>query len=242
MNNKIKLGYFSFVRLLEPESYLEWHQLDHMPEQFAIPGLPWGQRFVAPPSCVAASAARDDDTGLADSLQLYFVEDPERVLPEFQALGRELAGAGRFLTSIESRLQASLQLVNTYASPRVLVGPEVVPYRPNHGAYVILEHVDDTAQVDDWVQAQHRDAIPELLTVPGVVGLWSFASAGAYGIKRSRERATMIYLDDDPVAVAERLDPHLARRWKGAPVHPVLAGPFRSLYPPPARWGIMSEG
>jgi hypothetical protein len=213
-----------------------------MPEQFAIPGLPWGQRFVAPPSCVAASAARDDDVGLADSLQLYFVEDPERVLPEFQALGRELAGAGRFLTSIESRLQASLQLVNAYASPRVLVGPEVVPYRPNHGAYVILEHVDDTVQVDDWVQAQHREAIPEFLAVPGVVGIWSFASAGAYGIKRSRERATMIYLDDDPVAVAERLDPHLARRWKGAPVHPVLAGPFRSLYPPPARWDIMSEG
>ena len=129
-----------------PTAYLEWHQLDHMPEQFAIPGLPWGQRFVSPPSCVAASAARDDDLGLADSLQLYFIEDPVRVLPEFQALGRELAGAGRFLTSIESRLQAELQLVNTWASPRVLIGPEVVPYRPNHGAYVIVEHVDAVAR------------------------------------------------------------------------------------------------
>ena len=123
----------------------------------------------------------------------------------------------------------------------MLIGPEVVPYRPNHGAYVIVEHVDDTEHVDDWVQAQHH-AMPELLAVPGVVGVWSFASAGAYGVKRSRERASMVYLDDDPVAVADRLDPLLAKRWKGAPVHPVLAGPFRSLFPPRSSWDVMSEG
>lgn len=241
MNNKIKLGYFSFSTLRDVARYLEWHQLDHMPEQFAIPGLPWGQRFVAPPSCVAASAARDDDVGRADSLQLYFMEeDPARVLAEFLALGRELAGAGR-MRPMESRLQAPLQLVNTYASPRVQIGPEVVPYRPNRGAYVILEHVDDVERVDDWIQSQHRDAMPELLAVPGVVGVWSFASTGAYGIKRSRERASMVYLDDDPASVAARLDPLLAKRWEDAPVHPVLAGPFRSLYPPPASWDVLSE-
>ncbi len=241
MNNKINLGYFSFSTLRDTARYLEWHQLDHMPEQFAIPGLPWGQRFVAPPSYVAAGAARDDDVGRADSLQLYFMEeDPARVLAEFLALGRELAGAGRMLP-MESRLQASLQLVNTYASPRVFISPEVVPYRPNHGAYVMLEHVDDVDAVDDWVRAQHRDAMPEVLAVPGVAGVWSFASTGAYGIKRSRERATMVYLDDDPVVVAGRLDPLLVKRWKGAPVHPVLAGPFRSLYPPPASWDVLSE-
>jgi hypothetical protein len=241
MNNKIKLGYFSFSRLRDAAPYLEWHQLDHFPEQFAIPGLPWGQRFVAPPSCMAASAARDDDVGLADSLQLYFMEDDAaRVLEEFLALGRELAGAGRMRT-MESRLQAPLQLVNNYAAPRILISAEAVPYRPNHGAYVVVEHVDDVASVDDWLQAQHRDAVPELLDVPGVAGMWSFASTGAYGLPRTRQRASVVYLDDDPVAVAGRLDPFLARRWKGAPVHPMLAGPFRSLYPPPESWDVMSE-
>jgi hypothetical protein len=239
--NKIKLGYFSFVSLRDPAPYLEWHQTDHMPEQFAIAGLPWGQRFVAPRACRDASAVRGDGVGQSDSLQLYFMEDPERVLPEFQALGRELAGAGRFRTDIDSHLQAPLQLVNDYAAPRVLIRPEVVPYRPNHGAYVILEEVVYVATVDDWVQSQHRDSIPALLDVPGVVGLWSFASTGAYGIKRSRERASVIYLDDDPVAVAHRLGPHLERRWKEAPVRALLAGPFRSLRPPPPSWDVMSE-
>ena len=83
--------------------------------------------------------------------------------------------------------------------------------------------------------------MPELMQVPGVIGLWSFVSTGAYGVKRTRERASMIYLDDDPIAVAERLDPLLVRRWKGAPVHPMLAGPFRSLHPPPSRWNIMDD-
>jgi hypothetical protein len=31
--------------------YLEWHQLDHMPEQYRISGLAVGQRWVAPPDC-----------------------------------------------------------------------------------------------------------------------------------------------------------------------------------------------
>jgi hypothetical protein len=242
MNNKIKLGYFSFSTMLDPEPYLEWHQNDHMPEQFALPGLPWGARFVSPRSCVDASAAREEEgVGLADSLQLYFMEDPEPLIPRFLALGRELAGAGRLRTElVEFRMQASLQLVNCYVAPRVHIGEEVVPYKPNHGAYVIVEHVDDVAVIDDWVTAQHR-AMPELMQVPGVIGLWSFASTGAYGVQRTRARASMIYLDDDPIAVAERLDSLLVRRWKGAPVHPMLAGPFRSLHPPPSRWNIMDD-
>jgi hypothetical protein len=182
-----------------------------------------------------------DGLGDADSLQLYFMEEnPARVLAEFLALGRELAGAGR-MQYMDPRLQAPLQLVNTYAARRILISPEAVPYRPNHGAYLIVEHVDDVEHLDDWLQTQHRDAMPELLDVAGVAGVWSFASTGAYGIKRSRERASVVYLDDDPVAVAGRLDPLLARRWKGAPVHPMLAGPFRSLYPPPSSWDVMSE-
>jgi hypothetical protein len=47
---------------------------------------------------------------------------------------------------------------------------------------------------------------------------------------------TVIYLDDDPIAVARSLVPHLERRWANAPVEPLLAGPFRSYFPPPPSW------
>ena len=34
-------------------AYNEWHQLDHMPEQFPIPGVAHGQRWVCSPACAA---------------------------------------------------------------------------------------------------------------------------------------------------------------------------------------------
>ena len=53
--NKIKVGFFSITEADDDEAHVAWHQLDHMCEQFRIPGLSWGQRFFATPACVAAS-------------------------------------------------------------------------------------------------------------------------------------------------------------------------------------------
>jgi hypothetical protein len=45
--NKIKTGFLSLTELPEAANYVEWHPMDHMPEQFRVRGLSWGQRFVA---------------------------------------------------------------------------------------------------------------------------------------------------------------------------------------------------
>ena len=44
--NKVKVGFFSFTEVLDGRhrEYNEWHLLDHMPEQFKLEGLHWGQR------------------------------------------------------------------------------------------------------------------------------------------------------------------------------------------------------
>ena len=39
--NKVKVGFFSFTEITDPaehHAYNEWHQLDHMPEQFPLDG------------------------------------------------------------------------------------------------------------------------------------------------------------------------------------------------------------
>ena len=39
--NKVKVGFFSFTEITDPAAhreYNEWHQLDHMPEQFPMRG------------------------------------------------------------------------------------------------------------------------------------------------------------------------------------------------------------
>ena len=52
--NKVKVGFFSFTEITDPaehRSYNEWHQLDHMPEQYPLAGMAFGQRWVSTPAC-----------------------------------------------------------------------------------------------------------------------------------------------------------------------------------------------
>ena len=62
--NKVRIGFFSFTEITDPtkhRAYNEWHQLDHMPEQFPIRGVAYGQRWVSTPACRDARAV---DEGL----------------------------------------------------------------------------------------------------------------------------------------------------------------------------------
>ena len=59
---KVRLGFFSFTEITDPSehrSYNEWHQLDHMPEQYPLPGVVFGQRWVSTPACRRARAYDD---------------------------------------------------------------------------------------------------------------------------------------------------------------------------------------
>lgn len=48
--NRVKAGFFSFTAAAPPDddgSYLRWHLLDHMPEQYQLPGIVLGLRWIA---------------------------------------------------------------------------------------------------------------------------------------------------------------------------------------------------
>ena len=50
------IGFFSFTEVTDPgahRAYNEWHQFDHLPEQFSIDGIVFGQRWVYTPACRA---------------------------------------------------------------------------------------------------------------------------------------------------------------------------------------------
>ena len=98
------------------------------------------------------------------------------------------------------------------ADPVVVVGADVLPWRPWAGAYVLLE--------------QGAPPPEELLEVAGVAGAWWAASTSAHGSTLS-----LCFLDDDPPAVGERLRPVLARRREAIGVAPLLAAPFHALVP-----------
>jgi hypothetical protein len=234
--NKIKIGVFSLSHHApggDDRPYLEWHQLDHMPEQYLLPGLLFGQRWATTPACQAARAAEVDDWAKVANVVCYLMGNPvDETLDEFFTLGRALAEMGRFSQSLPSQFLAGLRLLGAQAAPRALISDDVVPFRPNKGIYLIVEELDGSTGQDEHLQRIHTDVLPELVAQPGVAGALAFGTSPA--IRRPTftpgfYRITACYLDEDPATVGAGLAPVLERIWKTAPVRPLLAAPFESM-------------
>jgi hypothetical protein len=158
------LGFFSFTEVTDPsahEAYNAWHQLDHLPEQFTLEGINFGQRWVRSPRCRAAEAATGSLLDEFHYMTLYFLRD-ESVVPEFFALARELAAEDRFFRARRALLSGPFPVVGRWAAPRVAVSPEAVPFRPAHGVHVVVGPAVDGAR---------------LVGEHGVAGAWQFTDA-----------------------------------------------------------------
>jgi len=210
------IGVFSFSARAGDGSdaaYLEWHGLDHLPEQYRLAGMRNGTRWVSTPECRAARAASGDRFGAVDHLVLYLFADATS-LPAFFALGATLREAGRMPLRLPSVELGGYRLDAMDAAEHALVGADVLPWRPTRGAYVLIE---DGAPCD-----------PGLLDVAGVAGWWQFAGTDDLSDRLAATAGltlTLCYLDDDPVAVALALKPRLAGR------APLLAAPFVTVVP-----------
>ena len=235
--NRVKVGFFSMSggsASGDDRPYLRWHALDHMPEQYQIAGLLRGDRWATTRACDAARAAQSEELAPIKYVVQYLMTDPvQQTLDDFLQLGRRLAEQGRFPERVSSHLLGAFHLLEMHASPRVLVSPDVVPFRPNRGVSVIVER--PTGDVDGWVRDVHAAHMAGLLATPGVAGVWSFATSSLWrnpAWTPGEHRVTVCYLDADPATVGEALRPRLAERWDGAPVEAVLAAPFESI----VRW------
>jgi hypothetical protein len=200
---EVRIGFFSFTEITDPaehKSYNEWHQLDHMPEQYPLAGVIFGQRWVSTPACRGARAYDDADLAPIHYMTLYLMGEPvDTTLEEFRALGRRLHAEGRFHEHRRARLAGPFAVTAMSAAPRVLVSPRAVPFRPNRGVYVVVR---DRSGPGDSPVAE------ALLDAEGVAGTWTFSTQGrfdAHGWRPGDKTITVAYLDADPVAVAPRL-------------------------------------
>ena len=245
--NKIKLGFFSFTEITDPgehHSYNEWHQLDHMPEQFPIPGIAFGERWVSTPDCTRARLIDDGLVSPIHYVTCYYMTEPvDRTLVDFVDWGGQLRALGRFHLHRKAHIGGPFLFLKGYVAPRVLVSPEAIAYRPKRGVIVsVTDLVDATAEpeVNAWLDRVHH---PDLLTVPGIAGLWSFISRGeAGGAFEGRNppgrRITLMYLDEDPVEVTAQLAEKL-KEWRKEgripdlekKVKTVFTGPLETITP-----------
>jgi len=234
--NRVKAAFFSFTPPPPPDddgSYLRWHLLDHMPEQYQLPGIQLGLRYLADADCMAARVAASGDLEHVGNLVNYLVGDPvQETHDDFMALGRRLAEMGRFpehRPSLQLRMPA---LLAWYAAPQALISAEVVPFRPHRGVVVVVEEPTgtDTEGWEQWLDADHH---PAVLETPGVAGVWVYGSTDTWDLHPATQgdpqHTTVIYLDADPIVTTQALTPLLEQRWQSGAARPQFAGPLRSM-------------
>jgi hypothetical protein len=259
--NRVRAAFFNFTAPTptgdDISSYLRWHALDHMPEQYQLPGILHGTRWMADGDCLDARITGSGNLAEVGSVVNYLVTEPvQSTHDEFMELGPRLALMGRFPEHRPSLQLTMPALHRWYSSPRVQISSEVVPFRPHRGVVVVVEEptknesvrgpsdggepnrwasageaaVDDTERWQSWLHAEHY---PALMDLPGVAGAWMYGSSRLWRLhpdcRRDRHYVTVVYLDDDPVKSAEVLTPLLEQRWASGSVTPQFAGPLRSM-------------
>jgi hypothetical protein len=233
--NRVAAGFFSLTPPAPPDddgSYLRWHLLDHMPEQYQLPGIVHGMRWIAdgdlPNRRIAAEPPLADVGNIVNYL---FGEPVQQTYDDFMTLGRRLGEVGRFPQARPSLQLRLLALLKWYAAPRALISAEVVPFRPHRGVVVIVEQ--PAGDIATWLDWLHREHYPELLAVDGVAGAWMYGTTDTWTVlptcQGDPQYTTVVYLDADPVATAAALSPLIERRWASGAARPLFAGPLRTM-------------
>ena len=242
----LRAGFFSLTSGAadgDDAAYLRWHLLDHLPEQYSIPGLRLGTRWRADDQCVTLRGAADEGLAAVRHVVSYlFAEPVAESLTAFGRLGRRLADEGRYPVAATPHLLGAFELVEAHAAPRVLVSAAGIPFRPHRGVYLLVERTSQPTSLDAWRRWHGEEHVPRLLAVEGVAGVYAFGASAALGEGADQgprlevtapwdpghSLVTVVYLDDDVAATTSRLTPLVAERWADGSVTPRLADPFLS--------------
>jgi hypothetical protein len=198
--------------------YLAWHSLDHRPEQYRLAGLRHSLRLVSTPACRAARAFSDSHHDAVDHVMTYYFSE-SAAFDRFGALSSALGGSRRpfRLPTVEA---GYFGLAGKIAARRAISGADVIPWRPARGVYLIIERGAESPAM--------------LAQVDGVAGIW-WHDGGTSPVPGFPDnggvRLIYCFLDDDPLATAERLYRPLAQRWATGVVVPLLAAPFYTVVP-----------
>lgn len=219
------LVFFSFVTLdgggpEEHRRYNEWHQLDHRPENLALPGIAWGDRWSRPAGCRAVSTAEPEQAD-TDYVAMYWFRSPAgQSVRAWEQLGADSFqwGRGPMIPGVRRTVLAFFRPVKGYAAESALVSPGVILYRPNRGLHLTMTRFTEPygADAHDHHRWEDRVAIPALLDLDGVAGAWTFTldhhQNNGLGLRSSEAvdppgglRIRLLYLDEDPVDVTGRI-------------------------------------
>jgi hypothetical protein len=232
--------FFSFPQVTDPRrhrDYNAWHQLDHQPENLALPGVLHGARWVRSPDCRMVGSAEDPLRDVDYLAMYWFAEPAEESIRRWRELGEITRQQGRRpdLRWTQRPLMGMFRPLKGYVNARARVSVDGLPFRPHTGVYVSVTAYEEPLppEVDARFEWYDQVVAPAMLEVPGVVGGWTFYGQPCAG---ETTRIALYYLDSDPVEVAVEVAGR-ATRWSAtAPALAVaertlLSGPLRTIQP-----------
>lgn len=198
-------------------AYIEWHWMDHRPEQYRLANLRCSHRLVSTPECRAARAASEGMFEEVDHVMNYMFADDD--LADFNELGAALDRGGRMPHRLPSVGYLTGNLAGRMASAHAVAGSDVIPWRPSRGVYLVVEHGQTSPAA--------------LVDLPGVAGVWWYhgAQASDFDSDSGGMQITYCYLDEDPVDSAGALGEAMRGRWATGEVVGLLAAPFYTVEP-----------
>jgi hypothetical protein len=216
--------FFSFAEITDRRrhrEYNEWHQLDHRPENLALDGVLHGERWVRTPECARHSTVGAPSLAGTHYINMYWFREPaEASFRQWQQLAeRSFQWGRRPDVGLAARpLMGLFSAVRGYASPRVLVSPDALPFRPAKGVWFSLYrlHRPHSSRAHDYLAYCDRVRVPALLRLPGVAGAWTFSSLSTTidpswrpapgsttfdpsGSDAGSLRVELLFLDSDPL-------------------------------------------
>ncbi|MEZ5077619.1 MAG: hypothetical protein R2725_09270 [Solirubrobacterales bacterium] len=246
-------AFFSFVSVAARErhaDYNAWHQLDHLPENLALPGVLHGERWVRTPACAALGPEPDPALRAVHYVAAYWFAAPSAAsIAAWQELAERSFQWGRRPDRpwVERPLMGFFSIVSARVARRLRVSPEALPLRPLRGVQVTVTrvaepHGDAAEAAFRWQEAEH---LPALLERPGVAGAYVFSGdsttldAGwrerpgtttfdAGSGERGQLRVYLCFLDAEPLECAAGWPPAVA---PGGAEEVLFAAPLEKIEP-----------
>ena len=154
--------------------YQTWHANDHLPENKAIPGVVYGQRWHASEALRKTHRVDDPAIGAPQFLITYFFGEPlETSLDEWNLLADRLGAAGRMFDDRSVRVGGLFAFEHREVAPHLELSPRALHHRPHSGVYLQLAAHTDVGEDD-------RARFQAVLERENVAGGIRFASAGAH--------------------------------------------------------------
>jgi hypothetical protein len=234
--------------------YNEYHQLDHRPENLALPGVLHGDRWVCTPECARVAFHADPVFADVHYLVNYLLLDPvQRATDEWLELSWSAFQQGRRPEAglAERPFLGWFTPFQTYVSPRVRVSADALPFRPVRGVYVTISAIEngDPIEIQRALAWDDQVRVPTLLERTGAAGAMAHlsdptaarpfsTSAGSEVFNdRPNLRLHIFYLDEDPLTFAAEVHARTTA-WRAdgetpdtGVLTPLFSSPFYTIAP-----------